>query len=150
MTNESRSSETVQRIDYSTYLDERRTLVSSELDVAGRFDKSILTLSGGALLLSMTFVKDIASKPHNTWTLFISWLLLAIAISSMLVSLLTSQSALRCQRDLLDETLERQPQGSSNNRLGAATHRLNIASIVVFIAALSFLSVFIYVNMPGE
>jgi len=39
-----------QQREYQTYLDERRSLVNAELDVSSRFDKSILTLSGGALL----------------------------------------------------------------------------------------------------
>ena len=62
------------QIEYNTYLDERKSLVNTELEISARFDKGILTLSGGALLLSMTFVKDIADKPNLNCMLLI-WFL---------------------------------------------------------------------------
>ncbi len=134
---------------YGAYLDERRVLVSAELEISSRFDKGILTLSGGALLLSMTFVKEIAAKPYNAHLLVWSWLLLAAAICMMLLSLLASQSALRRARAILDERLS-QPQTSCRNCWARITHILNIASIVAFIAALVFLVLFVSANVPGK
>ena len=139
------------QLKYKTYLDERRSLVNTELDVSSRFDKSILTLSGGALLLSMTFVKDIASKPNLACALLTAWLLLALTICLMLISLLTSQSALRRQRDILDDDLgQPEPEVAHRNLCGVVTHWLNVSSIAVFITALVFLSVFIAANLPGR
>ena len=97
--------ESVGQLAYSTYPDERKVLVDAELEVAGRFDKGLLTMSGGTLFLSMAFMKNIASKPYLTWTLFVTWVLLAATICAMLTSLLTSQSALRFQRKILDDRL---------------------------------------------
>lgn len=140
-----------QELEYSTYLDERKSLISTELDVSSRFDKSVLTLSGGTLLFSMTFVKGIAENPDLTCMLLLAWLLLALAICLMLVSLLTSQSALRCQRKILDASLgERHIADTSRNSLAVVTHWLNVSSIVAFIAALICLALFVAANLPGK
>jgi len=135
--------------DHQAYLDERRALISAELEVSSRFDKGILTLSGGALLLSMTFVKDIASKPHHTWWLLYSWLLLGGAICMMLASLLTSQSGLRRARVILEKKLD-DSNAKCRNGWGCMTNLLNIASILAFVAALVFMVLFVAANMPGK
>lgn len=137
-------------LEYPDYLNERRALADAESEVSSRFDRSLLTLSGGALLLSMTFVKEIASKPHNTWTLFVAWLLLGWAICLMLISLLTSQSAFRRQRDILDDRLDRKAPARATNRYASMTHWLNLVSMTCFGAALGFMSYFIWANMPGK
>lgn len=138
------------QLAYRTYLDERKVLVDAELEVAGRFDKGLLTMSGGTLFLSMAFIKEIASKPHLTWTLLASWILLAVTVCAMLTSLLTSQSALRFQRKILDDELESKESASAKNLFAVQTNLLNAASIVSFIVAIVFLSVFVYANMPGD
>lgn len=140
-----------QSLGYSTYLDERKSLITTELDVSSRFDKSVLTLSGGSLLLSMTFVKDIAENPNLTCILLLAWLLLALAICLMLVSLLTSQSALRRQREILDENLAN-PEAAAKieNKWAVVTNWLNWSSIIVFIAGVICLSLFVAANLPGK
>jgi len=142
---------TKQALGYSTYLDERKSLITTELDVSSRFDKSVLTLSGGSLFLSMTFVKEIAKTPNLTCMLLLAWLLFALAICLMLVSLLTSQSALRRQRKILDDNLAT-PEASAThrNQLGVVTHWLNVSSIIAFIVGVVCLSLFVAANLPGK
>jgi hypothetical protein len=137
-------------LDYKTYLDERKLLSDVEVGVAERFDKGVLTLSGGALLLSMTFVKDIASKPNLTWLLLVSWVLLAGAICLMLTSLLMSQSAIRRQIAILDQSLVKPPAAYQRNRLAGVTNCFNISSIVAFAVAMVFMCVFVAVNLPRK
>ena len=48
---------------YRRFLDERQSLNDARFKVAETLDKALLTLSGGALGISMTFVKDIAKNP---------------------------------------------------------------------------------------
>ncbi len=131
-----------------TYLDERRLLVEGEVQVAARFDKSILTLSGGALLLSMTFVKDIVSgSPQDTWALVVAWISLSIAIAAMLISLLTSQKAYQQQRDILDKQFGNSNSGDERNGWACGTKWLNRISIIVFLVAISFLGYFAIKNI---
>lgn len=140
-----------QSLEYSTYLDERKSLITTELDVSSRFDKSVLTLSGGSLFLSMTFVKDIAANPNLTYFLLFAWMLLALAICLMLISLLTSQSALRRQRKILDENLSKSEDAVTHrNQLAVVTHRLNVSSIIAFILGVISLSLFVAANLPGK
>ena len=138
------------QLKYRTYLDERKLLVAAECEVAGRFDKGLLTMAGGTLLLSMTFVKDIASNPHHTWALFSSWVLLASAVCAMLMSLLTSQQAFQFQRTILDDGLEDKKTLLPKNSPARKTRWLNRVSIVCFFVAIAVLGVFIYANMPGD
>ena len=44
----------------------RETLDETGRESANAFDKTLLSLSGGALFLSLTFVKDIAKHPTMT------------------------------------------------------------------------------------
>ena len=141
----------VEKDRYQAYLDERRLLVDGEVQVAARFDKSILSLSGGALLLSMTFIKDIVhGSPKATWLLIVAWVLLGTAIGAMLVSLLTSQKAYRKQRDILDEQLDKADKEGVYNRWACATKWLNRASITLFLVGVVFLGYFTVMNMQGS
>lgn len=134
--------------DHQMYLDERRLLVEGEVQVAARFDKSILTLSGGALLLSMTFVKDIVSgSPNDTWALIVSWILLGMAIAAMLTSLLTSQRAYQRQRDILDKQYGSRGGRDECNWWAWSTKWLNRISITIFLVAIFFLGYFSIKNV---
>ncbi len=134
--------------DKQMYLDERRLLVEGEVQVAARFDKSILTLSGGALLLSMTFLRDIiGGTPKDTWTLIVAWLLLGVTIAAMLVSLLTSQKAYQRQRDILDKHFGDSNGGDEPNCWACGTKWLNRISIIFFLVGITFLGYFTVINI---
>jgi len=137
--------------DHQMYLDERRLLVEGEVQVAARFDKSVLTLSGGALLLSMTFVNDIVSgSPKVTWALIVAWILLGMAIVAMLVSLLTSQKAYQRQQDILDKAFGDSEGGDERNCWACGTKWLNRISIMLFLVGIAFLGCFTVVNMMNR
>ena len=82
----------------------RQSYDEAELEASGRYDKWILTLSGGALGLSITFIEKLAKNPTPE-TLFwpkLSWGCLVISLLAALLSLVTSQSAIRENRKKLD------------------------------------------------
>lgn len=136
---------------YQRYLDERRLLVEGEVQVAARFDTSVLTLSGGALLLSMAFVKDIVGgSPEEAWALIVAWILLGATIGVMLVSLLTSQKAYQKQRDILDRDLETSKTEDRPNWWAWGTEWLNRFSITFFLAGIIFLGYFSVKNMQSS
>ena len=60
---------------YQQYLDERKLLIDAEAEGARSFDKAIMTLSAGALGLSLTFIKEIVCHPHGStlWLLIGAW-----------------------------------------------------------------------------
>jgi hypothetical protein len=55
---------------YQQYSSQREKLDAASIEAAGRYDKAVLTISTGALALSVTFIEKIASNPQH-WTLFI-------------------------------------------------------------------------------
>jgi hypothetical protein len=90
---------------YEAYVGEREKLNSAALDVAARYDRTILALSAGTLVLSVTFLEKIMPAPVP-WTIFIlipGWLLLLVSVLTQLFALSSSQYAVQKQIEWLDE-----------------------------------------------
>ena len=138
-------------VEYETYLDERRTLIEAEQKGAQQFDKAILTLAGGALAISLTFLKNIAPHPKDwtiTW-LALAWIALILSLLSTLCSFLTSQSACRKQIDILENDFFPSKENHDENNTSAIwTKRLNLFSIILFVLGIIFLSIFSIGNIP--
>ena len=75
----------------------RTLLVDAEQKAQDDFDKTVLTLSGGALGISFAFVKDfIGDDPIvNAHYLLASWVMWGVSMVSILSSFYFSQQALR-------------------------------------------------------
>jgi hypothetical protein len=129
---------------YDSYVKERETLNHSSLEISGRYDKSVLFLSGGALALSVTFIEKIAPSPV-AWTFVLlatAWLLLIACVVLELYALATSQTAINEQIRLLDGEYDQflqdagantptgvaktVPPAAAENRFTARTRRLNV------------------------
>lgn len=90
--------------DYEGYLEERKMLLAAEQDYAKSFDRWLVTLAGGALGLSIAFLKDIAgAQPVDVAWLVAAWILLALSVCAALVSMLISQHGHEAFRAALDE-----------------------------------------------
>ena len=137
-------------LTYDTYLKERETLIDSEREGAKSFDRFILTLSAGAIGLSLTFITKIAHEilPWTIWLLIVAWGTLVLSMLSTMLSLLTSQASCRKQRDILDELYKKQSNDvEQDNAFSILTNRLNIASMVFFIIGVIFLLTFSTINI---
>jgi hypothetical protein len=75
----------------------RKLLINTEQKAQDDFDKTIITLSGGALGITFAFIKDIVgSKPViNPDLIFYAWLSWGISISAVLLSFYFSNLAFR-------------------------------------------------------
>jgi hypothetical protein len=139
------------------YLDERKLLLEGEEAYASRFDKWLITLSGGALALSLAFLKDFV--PSNglraECCLFFAWVLFTLVIVVTLGCTLLCQRAREKYREALDKAYEnggcewqlraRNAQGERcEPKLVAYLNRLNI---VLFPVGLVFLAVFAVSNV---
>ena len=135
-------------LDPKTYFEERKTLIEMEVRSAESFDKAMITLSAGALGLSITFLHDIAPHPRLIWLLWIAWGGFILSLLSTLLSFLLSQWACRRQRDILDSRSRNEPQATEQpNRPAQATGILNWASIICFIAGVVFMAIFSIRNL---
>ncbi len=137
---------------YKAYLDQRQALIDIEVDASSRLDRGILTLSGGALGLSVTFIEKIAPHPQpwTIWLLGSSWFLLLATLLISLYSHLTSQSAMRRQREILDLELENKclTKDQMRNSMSTCTHWLNISSMITFTIGVILLCAFTITNLP--
>ncbi len=133
------------------YHNTRQAYNDAELEVSGRYDTWILTLSGGALAISITFIEKIAKTPtaDSLIWLKISWASLVVSLLFALVSLVTSQSAIRENRKELDNAYleNRSPRLSFPKWFTWITESLNWFSLLSFILGVVFLCVFSFSNI---
>ena len=136
------------RLEDETYRGERQTLNLALIEQSKAFDKAILTLSGGALGLSLIFIKDIVVNPMP-WTKLLlggSWAAFSLAILLMLVSMLISQKAIRLHLDNLEE-LRAGTSVIEQNKSAKYTGIINVVSILSFLVGVLLLASFSWQNL---
>jgi hypothetical protein len=107
-----------------------------------QFDKAILFVSSGSLVLSTTFIEKIV--PLNTsickeWLLF-SWILEAITIILFTVNHYISMIA-------FNKSIKNVNESTVINLHAKAVTKINITSIVTLLGGLISLIIFIYINI---
>ena len=122
----------------------RLLLIKAEQKAQEDFDKTVLSLSGGALGISFAFVKDIVgNKPlTNSGFLVASWIAWGISVTCVLTSFYCSQQALRRAIKQVDEgeIYEQTPGGflskltAGLNALGAVLFLVGVVLIVIFVS----------------
>lgn len=125
----------------------RSSLEKLEQQVQSDYGKAVMTLSGGALALSVTFIKDIlGTKPMvEQWTLLGAWICWIASIAAVLGGFFFSQRALRKAIAQVDErTIYLHKPGGVSDLI---TEVLNCASGFCFIAGLGFHIYFVSKNM---
>lgn len=148
---EPREKEDAERAETSRkeYLDERKLLIELERRFAQSFDKEMIALNGGALALSIVFLRQIAIGPQTVYPLllYVAWFGFGISIVLELVSLITSQYSMRKQRDIIDADYrvsmgrEEGPMRDAN-LWSSLTTWLNGFSLLFFIVGASFFAAF--------
>ena len=132
-----------------TYLEERKLLIDAEREAARSFDKAMITLSAGALGLSITFIRQLSPiLPQARLLLYVAWGSFIFALLVMLLSFLFSQSAMRKQRDILDQEYAETATTKVKNNWATITNWLNRVSIGLFILGVIFLALFSIKNLP--
>lgn len=107
----------------------RNKLQELEIKSSSSYDKAILTLSGGAIAISLTFVKSFTNI-ISTCLLSTSWILWSISIVCMLSSFVTSQFSIRKAINHIDDE---KGEEKIFNILHYVTLSLNIISGISFI-----------------
>jgi hypothetical protein len=128
----------------------RQYLVAAEQKSQEDFDKTILALSGGALGISFTFLKDvIASSPiTHPWLLLASWAAWGFSTFAVLASFYLSHLALRKAIAQVDDgTIRKSPVGGW---FAKATAWLNASGAVLFLLGVLCMTAFAGFNFtPG-
>ncbi len=126
----------------------RDHLVVAQQKAQDDFDKTVLSLSGGALGISFVFIKDIVGVGpfHKPVFLLLSWMLWAGSIATVLVSYFFSHMALRkgiCQVD--ENKIHREHPGGYCDVITAV---LNICGGLLFLAGVAAIIYFVSLNLP--
>src|SRR5579859_6804249 len=98
--------------------DYRKSLLSLEQQMQSEYDKAIMALSGGALGISLTFLKDvvIAKGVHAGAFLLLAWISWGASVTCTLASFYTSAAALRrAVKQTDDRTIYLQLNANSAN-----------------------------------
>lgn len=138
---------------YPVYQQHRGKLEELLVDQSRSLDRSILTISSGALALSITFSdKLIASSGIvNSGLLFAAWMLFAVAILGTTLSFWTSGRSISKQIYLFDDFyvghLEREEREWFWSTF---TTWLGVGSVMMLILGIVLLSCFAYQNLPHQ
>jgi hypothetical protein len=114
----------------------RDHLVSARENASRDYDKAVLSLAAGALVISITFIHNIAPHPKDTVYVLVAWVLFAVTLVIVVVSLLTSQSgllgAINDHDAHKDPGMQRQKLMTALNIIAGATFILGVVSLIVF------------------
>lgn len=128
----------------------RQMLVAAEQKCQDDFDKTVLSLSGGALGVSFIFVKDIVGPGainHSAW-LLAAWVAWALSSLAVLASFFMSHLALRGAIAQCDNgTIYSQKPGGV---FSSATRHLNAGGALLFFIGICFMAAFVYTNLPSR
>jgi protein-S-isoprenylcysteine O-methyltransferase Ste14 len=119
---------------------ERKRLLLLHEKATESFDRAIMTVSGGALGISIAFVHDVASKPVHRWVLGVSWLFFALSLLLILWSFLTMERATVRMLGQMEDEVEEIPRGK-------LTDYANWGSAAAFICGVVFLVIFAWLNL---
>ena len=131
------------------YLERVKDLDLIEQKAAHRFDQAMLTLSGGALFLSVAYGKQAFPNPGkcSLILLVIAWLGFAAALCLMVTSYLATVRDCRYQRELAERDYNRaRPQVDVPN-WGHAIDPLNLGAWIGFLVGVVFFVLYGIANL---
>jgi hypothetical protein len=145
---------------YESHIAQIRRVEEFKLAITDRFERWILTLSGGALLGSITFIEKIAPNPLKEslpWVMWV-WILFGLSLMGGFWSLYLSIGALERHREILDAEYDRRmadpPRVGENvcecqtrNRRVWWICKLNILSLLALSGGVFCLIVFATLNL---
>ena len=112
------------------------------------FDKAVLALSGGALGISMTFLKDIvlARGIHDGEALWLAWCFWGASVTCTLISFYTSAAAFR--KAIKQLRAGRHHEESPGGSFDCFTKVLNFLAGGFFVAGVVSIVIFAATNLP--
>jgi hypothetical protein len=140
--------------EYEILLEERKSLIISAKEVALQYAKAIMVLSGGALSLSMTFLKDYVQNPIHESKVYIksAWLTFSISLICIVVSFLLSEIAFRKQVEIIHSLINNLSNNPNENKVNVNNPYnnwiilLNILAMVFFVIGVVMVYLFCEMN----
>jgi hypothetical protein len=125
----------------------RRHLIAAEQKAQEDFDKTIVSLSGGALGVSFVFLKDFVGVGPILFRslLFAAWICWGVSVTSVLFSFFASNLALR--RAIAQVDSDKAYVESIGGILSKITAILNVLGGILFFAGVIFIALFVMYNL---
>ncbi|NTW84417.1 MAG: hypothetical protein HGB36_13855 [Chlorobiaceae bacterium] len=127
----------------------RQGLIDTQRKLNESYDKLLITLSGGALGLSVTFLKDIIGSNEIRYPnlLLIAWALFVTSIGSILCEILFGiQAHKKAIKQVDDKTIYVQKVGGKSSNWTTIFHWMAALSLI---SGLMFVSSFAFLNLGG-
>ncbi len=128
----------------------RETLIAAEQRAQADFDKTVLLLSGGALGVSFTFLKEVIGPRDILSPDFLlgAWCAWAFSTFAVLMSFFASHMALRRAISQVDDgTIYKAKPGGT---MAVVTATLNVFGVVLFVVGVICITVFASANLRKE
>jgi hypothetical protein len=127
----------------------RKLLLANETTGWSRFDDLVFKITAGGLGLSLALLGAMRdTDPTDLRWMFAAWLLSALTLIALLVSVITGQYGLRSQIAHIDAGTFRQVRWPDG--VGALTPWLNHLAAISCAGALLCLLIFAAINIPGD
>lgn len=135
---------------YNHFWEEYKISEQQMLAQGTKLSQAIITISGGALALSVTFLEKIAASPIPCTLpiLGISWLLLCLSLLSIMLSIASSHRAMDNHLDYLIECLNdpEKDYERPNNPSNETTIVRRKISLWTCVSGVIFLATFAFIN----
>jgi drug/metabolite transporter (DMT)-like permease len=127
----------------------RAHLIAAEQKAQEDFDKTLISLSGGALGVSFVFLKDFLGKGPITYKglLLSAWLCWGVSVISVLFSFFASNLALR--RAITQVDAEKMYEEHVGGRFDTLTAVLNVIGGILFFSGVILIAVFVWNNLEA-
>ena len=112
------------------------------------FDTNMLTLSSGALGISLAFIKDIVPLGQAKWlpSLLISWVSFAVCILATVISFRVSKAALKKQEERIRKVFAERTQVVANQK-ARLLHFCTEVTTYFFLGGLICTMLFVVINV---
>lgn len=110
-------------------------------------DRWVITTSGAALAVTLTFVRELEKPLEFAWTLWASWGLLALSVLTALISIAVGRAASRSMITRLREEPDHPNPEEATGNLPKITEALNCIALGTFAGGLAAVVAFGAVNL---
>lgn len=125
--------------------DHRRLLTDLQIRSEAEYDRSLLTLSAGALGLSVGFAHDLVGPtPVHRWLVLCAWLSWALTLGLVTLSHFLSAKAMRTAIDTIDG--QRPAADRDGGRAGRAVRWINPVAGFGLVLGMILFAAFVYSN----
>lgn len=131
-----------QRMDREEYKEERKFLAHLEAEAYKGFDTALLTLSSGAIALSVTFIEKFGSA-SCVGLLMSAWILWAASLLCQLCSYIFTSKAMREEQKILTEQYVENAKDARTNPYFGSPTRFNTAALIFFMLGVVFFLFFV-------